>query len=219
MFNTILFDFDGVLIDGSAGLERTLAWIIAECGLRKISREETDTFFRLSPLQRSFAEVFGFNTVESQRLCDIFRNHFKRGECFNARLYDSGGDVLKNLKSQGFRLGIASFKREDYLLKIVHHFGIGKYFDTVCGADSDNKLTKADLIAHCIGCMDVVPNTCVYVGDTANDAKAAAEVGITFIAAVYGFGFRNTAEATVYNPTAVLHDINELPTVVKIKSH
>ena len=213
MFNTILFDFDGVLLDGSAGLERTLVWTIGECGLRNLNDDEIKHFVRLSPLQRSFVDVFGIDWDESQQYCDLFRNHFKQGECLNARLYDGGGDVLNDLKSQGFRLGIASFKREDYLLKIVQHFGIDQYFDAVCGADSDNKLTKADIIINCMKFMNVVPAECVYVGDTENDAKSAAAVDVPFIASVYGFGFQNAADAGACNPVAILHDIRELAEV------
>jgi phosphoglycolate phosphatase len=201
---------DGVLLDGSIGLEATLQWTISKCGLRELCRKEIDIFFRLSPLQRSFADVFGTDTTESQKLCDTFRAHFKSGQHLNSRLYDGVKETLENLKMQNFRLGIASFKREDYLLEIVRHFEIDKYFDAVCGADADGKLTKADIITNCAKFIGAVPEDCVYVGDTKNDAKSATMIGMKFIAVTYGFGFKTVDEAKVCSPLAALHDISEL---------
>ncbi|MBP0988402.1 MAG: HAD hydrolase-like protein, partial [Oscillospiraceae bacterium] len=49
---------------------------------------------------------------------------------------------------------------------------------------------------------------CVYVGDTQGDADAAAQAGVRFIHAAYGFGKVDACDA-------VLDDIRKLPQTVK----
>ena len=201
---------DGVLIDGSVGLENTLRSVIQENGLRKISNEEMDLFFHLSPLQKSFGAVLGLNTMDAQKYTDIFRTIYTDGECFKTRLYDGVVETLDVLRSRGYILGIATFKRGDYARKIADRLKLLDNVDVFHAADAENKLTKADIIALCLNDMGIKPSDAVYVGDTQNDFDSATLLGMDFIAATYGFGFTKNEKLENAKPLAVIDGFAEL---------
>jgi phosphoglycolate phosphatase-like HAD superfamily hydrolase len=58
--------------------------------------------------------------------------------------------VMEGLKQSGFAMGIATYKREDFAIKLMEHFGFDKYWKVICGADGNNKLTKPDIIENCL---------------------------------------------------------------------
>ncbi|GHV21929.1 phosphoglycolate phosphatase [Spirochaetia bacterium] len=210
MLNTIIFDMDGVLIDGSAGLKNSLLWVTRNCNLRGLTEIEMNDFFRVVPLQKSFVTTFDVTSEDAQRYSTVFREYYKQGEHLNARLYDGVYNVLAELISLGMKLGIATYKREDYALDIIRHFELDKYCMAVFSADAENRLSKADIIFNCLKLLSADPKSSAYVGDTVSDAKATVELGMNFIASTYGFGFLNEAETSVYNPFMVIDDIRKL---------
>ena len=70
----------------------------------------------------------------------------------------------------------------------------------VWGAYEENLLKKSDIICICMNKLgrsnyqDVV-----LVGDTKHDAVASQQLGVGFIAAIYGFGFANETDAKRIN--------------------
>jgi len=100
--------------------------------------------------------------------------------------------LLKPLKQKGFLIGVATYKREDYALDILKHFGILEYCDVVHGADNENKLRKSDIVHLCISEMSVDNDKVVLAGDTYYDLEGSEEANIHFIAVTYGFGFRES---------------------------
>jgi len=210
MKQAILFDMDGVLIDGSVGMEDTLRRVIKENGLRELSPSETGLFFKLTPLPKSFSTVFGMNDADVQKYTDIFRGIYTDGECFKTRLYDGIVETLDKLRSRGYMLGIATFKREDYARKIAAKLKLLDRVSAFRAADANNKLTKADIIARCLNDMKIEPSDAVYVGDTQNDFDSANLLGMNFIASTYGFGFTKDEKFDNAQPIAVIDGFAKL---------
>ena len=95
-------------------------------------------------------------------------------------------------------MAVATYKREDYALRLLKHFDFDKYCDPMHGADNNNVLKKEDIILMCIDELGAKKDECVLVGDTDNDAKGAMEAGIPFIAVTYGFGFKSSEDLGDY---------------------
>ena len=210
MKQAILFDMDGVLIDGSVGLRNTLRLVIKENGLRELSPSETDLFFKFTPLPKSFSTVFEMNDADIQKYTDIFRDNYTDEDCFKTRLYDGVAKTLDELRSRGYILGIATFKREDNARKIAENLKLLDRVEAFRAADAENKLTKADIIARCLNDMGIKPSDAVYVGDTQNDFDSATLLGMDFIASTYGFGFTKEEKFENMQPLAVIDEFAEL---------
>lgn len=188
----VLFDLDGTLLNTGEGIACSVFHTISVMQLPPISSEEVSAFIG-PPIQESLKRHFGLSDEDVQKGADIFRTYYKDRALFKADLYPGVIDLLKLLKQKDFLIGVATYKREDYAIRILNHFGILEYCDVVHGADNENKLRKSDIIHLCISGMSVNINNVVLVGDTDHDLKGAEEADVDFIAVTYGFGFRKDA--------------------------
>ena len=117
---------------------------------------------------------------------------------------------IMSTRKKGVVLGVATYKREDYALKLLDYFGFLKFFDVIHGSDLSGKQAKQDIILKCI---DEVgsnnPDRISLVGDTESDAVGAFSSGIHFIGVTYGFGYKKgesieNAEGIIDYPLALL---------------
>ncbi len=95
-------------------------------------------------------------------------------------------ELLARLRSEGYRLAVASLKIQPLLERLIENFGME--FDSVHGVTGEHD-TKAGLIRLCLQDLGVPAGDAVMIGDTENDRKASEEVGTAFIPVAYGFGF------------------------------
>lgn len=189
MIKAVLFDLDGTLLDTSEGILASVKYTIDKMGLVLPSDVNTD-FFIGPPIQMSLQKCFGLDANEAQKGANIFRDYYKTEALYLAKPYEGIFDVLKTLKDNRVKIGVATYKREDYAIDILRHFQISDYCDAMCGADNNNILTKSDIIRNCCKTLDVTPQESLYVGDTEHDAKGASEAGLPFVAVTWGFGFK-----------------------------
>jgi len=198
-YKAVVFDVDGTLLNTREGILDAVFTTVEEFGLRRIKPEE-EKFFIGPPIQKSMMSVFGLTAEEAQNFAGIFRERYSKPEyLFRAEVYDGVIELFEALKAKGIKIAIATYKREDYAIDIVSHFGLMDYADVAHGADNFNKLTKADIIKMSIEEMGLTPEECVMVGDSDNDAIGAMGIGCPFVGVTYGFGFENEADVNEFD--------------------
>lgn len=214
MINAVLFDLDGTLLDTSEGIIDSVSYTIRQLGYQALP-ESTLLKFVGPPIQNSLITHLGITQEEAQNCANIFRNYYKTKALFKANLYPDVLVLLQSLKSDGIKVGVATYKREDYAIELLNHFGIADYCDVMHGADNDNVLTKADIVELCIKEMGVDKSSIVLVGDTEHDAKGANDADVGFLAVTWGFGYSPDNQVTNYpyrafieNPLQILTFIN-----------
>jgi phosphoglycolate phosphatase len=195
----VSFDLDGTLLDTSEGIVQSVKYTVGEMGLQLPSDTNMD-FFIGPPIQMSLQKFFGLDAETAQKGADIFRAYYKSEALYMANPYKGVFEMLDELRKKHLKIGVATYKREDYALDILRHFHIAEYCDVMCGADNRNVLKKSDIIQNSLTAVGVKPEETVYVGDTEHDAKGAQEVGVAFIAVTWGFGFTND---TVCSPNSI----------------
>ena len=190
-YDLAVFDLDGTLLDTRAGVLSALKYTIKELGYEMPDEATLKTFIG-PPVQDSFARVYGLEGAVLQDIATVFRNFYSTKTLLEAELYDGILDVFAELKKRGITPAVATYKREDYAVKLLCHFGFDRYTDIMFGGDHENKLKKRDIIEKCIsvsGVSDV--GRVVMIGDTDFDAIGAEAVGADFIGVSYGFGFKS----------------------------
>ena len=194
-YDAVVFDLDGTLLDTSEGIGKSVSYVISTLNLPEVSDEVMRTFIG-PPMQRSFARVFGFSQDEANDAANMFRDRYKDKDILLAVPYEGIFDTIRSLSKAGVRSAVATYKRQDYAEKILSHFGFDKVCDVICGSDFEGKLSKKDIIENAIKQLGVSDKSrVVMVGDSDNDAIGAAECGVDFIAAIYGFGFASKEDA------------------------
>lgn len=209
MIKFVSFDLDGTLLDTSEGIIQSVKYTVGELGL--ILPKDTDMgFFIGPPIQMSLQKFFGLDAETAQNGADIFRTYYKSEALYMAKPYEGVFELLEELRKRNLKIGVATYKRDDYALDILRHFRIADYCDVMCGADNNNLLTKSDIIRNSYLGVGVLPEETIYVGDTEHDAKGAQESGVSFLAVTWGFGYKNTLSTSDYSLKGIVTEPLEI---------
>ncbi len=185
----IFFDFDGTLVDTSAGIFDSLTYAFKHMGEPLLSEADMRKYIG-PPLEWSFMT---YNNMDEQTAAETtkqFRVNYKTKGVEMHSLYGGIKEMLENLKKKGKFLAVATSKPEHFAVKILKDYNLYEYFEVVSGATLDgSRSTKKQVLLHAIkqSNPDSLEN-CVLVGDTKNDVVGAKEVGIDCVGILYGFG-------------------------------
>ena len=203
-YDAVIFDLDGTLTDSQPGIFACTKYALEKMG-RPIPPEGVLERFLGPPLAESFMIYCGMTEEDAAYATDLYRERYIPIGWKENRVYPRIRALLKELKSQGAYLAVATGKPEHTSIDILRYFGLLPYFDAVAGpTPADLHADKAQLIRR------VLPEgkKAVMIGDTVGDIKGAQECGIASIAALYGYGKEN--EVLAQSPTHDARDTKEL---------
>lgn len=203
MYRTILFDLDGTLTDSSPGILDCVKYALAEMEW-KIPDETVLDKFLGPPLKYSFSEFCGMTAEDAEKAAEIYRSRYKDQCVIGNSLYDGIFEMLERLHNAGKILAVATTKPEIMAEKIVAHYGIKRFFTTVCGADPNGANgDKSGIIQTALKiCGETDLKQALMIGDRFYDIEGAKSVGIDSIGALYGYGSREELEAAGADHTA-----------------
>lgn len=202
-YDLAIFDLDGTLLDTTEGVLSSVHYTIERMGFAPLGDDVLSTFIG-PPIQDSFANAYGLEGPILQEIATIFRNRYSQTDyLLQAIPYEGIFELMEALCRRGIRPAVATYKREDYALTLLKHYGFDRYTDVMFGGDHENKLKKKDIIEKCIRTAGVSDKRrAVMIGDTKGDAVGAQGIGVDFLGVTYGFGFRTPQDVMSY-PTAV----------------
>lgn len=193
-YDLAIFDVDGTLLDTSEGVISAIKHTILEMKLEMLSDDLLADFIG-PPIQDSFAKAYGLEGSILQDIAFAFRNYYKEIDLFKATPYEGIYALLHELLKRKILIGIATYKREDYAISLLKHFGFDKFTDNMHGSDHENKQKKKDIIELCIAQSGITDKSrVVMIGDTRHDAVGAELSEIDFIGVTFGFGFKSEKE-------------------------
>lgn len=202
MFDGILFDLDGTLWDSTAGVAQSWTLGLQRLGIQRPPITPEELFPCMGMLLSDIGNILlpGLSPEEQDKAirycCDAENAYLAE---HGADLYPGAEEALAAL-SQKYSLFIVSNCQTGYIEAFFAGAGLGRYFSGYESAGNTG-LTKAENIALVVKRHGLKKP--VYVGDTALDHKSAAEAGVPFIFASYGFG---TVEGT-----PAIRSLKELP--------
>ena len=189
-YKYVFFDMDGTIGDTREGIFNCTRY-----GFEKLGKEIDDSYESLirvigPPLVWAYQEYFGVSREDAEKVTAYYRERYSKKGIYEMNLYNGIENVLKKLVDSGIILAVVSAKPEDYIDRIMKHFGIDKYFSYNSSASKkDTDTSKVRLIKRSIehfGIDDL--SQVVMVGDRKYDLEGASDVGIDGIGVTYGFG-------------------------------
>lgn len=193
-YDLVIFDVDGTILDTSEGVISAVKHTIEELKFTMLPDEALAGFIG-PPIQDSFAKVYGISGSMLQDIASVFRDYYKETDLFKAVPYEGIHRVFQELEKREMLSAIATYKREDYAVTLLNHFGFDRYTGNMHGADHENKRKKKDIIEMCISESGITDKSkVVMIGDTEHDAIGAELTGIDFIGVVFGFGFKSVED-------------------------
>lgn len=187
-YNYFIFDMDGTLADTSPGVFAGVRLTLREMGEPPVPENELHRFIG-PPLHQSFHDICGMDEKKAMEATLRFRSFYKVKGVFQSNLYSGMETLLRTLKADGHKLMVATLKREEQAKSLVNHLGIADCFTAVVGSDDAEQRTKKDTIEIAMSLSGI--SSCegvLMIGDSEFDAIGAAQAGVDFCAATYGFG-------------------------------
>jgi phosphoglycolate phosphatase len=150
-----------------------------------------------SPLRDVFRSLLS-TTAEDKRIEEAvvaYRVRFADVGLFENAVYEGIPQVLERLSGDA-RLFVATSKPGLDAKRILEHFGLAHYFQSIYGSEFDGRLSvKSELIAHVVGTAGLNPQETVMVGDRYHDVAGAIQNGIEPAGVLWGHGSREELSA------------------------
>ena len=209
-FDFAIFDLDGTLLDTRDGVISAAKYAMKQYGFEVPDQKTLESLIG-PPMQVSFQNLYALADNEAMEMANVFRDAYQTDELlFRASPYNG-----MSLIDAGIKIGIATYKREDYAKRLLIKKGFDAYTNYMYGSDFAGQLKKSDIIKICLdemGCRDYTK--AVYIGDGISDGKGANSVGMAFLPVTYGFGFVSANDTREYKPIGVAGSCLEIKEVL-----
>ncbi len=185
-FDAIIFDHDGTLIDTETPDFEACQILCREHGL-ELSVEQ----WAASVVGR----MEGYNQLFDDLLARHGKNHLTRDDLFrrirqlwpitleNTQLMPGVETLLPQLRTEGYRLAVATASDRPWATRWLTKFNLLSYFETLStGDDVANNKPAPDVYLHAAGQLAVSPRRCLVFEDSLVGVQAAKAAGMTVVA-------------------------------------
>ncbi|BCK86738.1 putative protein [Sideroxyarcus emersonii] len=201
MRKTLVFDFDGTLVDSAPGILRAFSETLREAGIKPSAPLDTNLIG--PPLLETLTRLSGSNdTALLQSLTERFKRHYDHTGVSTTSAYPGIETMLAHFAAAGVTMHISTNKRYSVTHAILENLGWKDRFVSVYALDMvEPRLPgKAQLLAKQISELGLAADTTVYVGDKREDGEAASANSLMFYYAAWGYGdLRQEQLATGWN--------------------
>ena len=189
MYENIIFDLDGTLLDTLDDLTDATNAALAKCGLKRRTREEVRAFIGngiVNLMERAVGEEG--KAYHADALAE-FKRYYAAHCADKTAPYEGILPLLQALKAQGVKTAVVSNK-VDFAVKSL----AAEYFDglllTAVGENEEMGIRKKPAPDSLLTVMEQLSATAentVYVGDSEVDVQTAKNAGVDCICVTWGF--------------------------------
>jgi len=176
MVNTVIFDFDGTLIDTNdvilASWQHTYRYFLGH----DVSVEHiTKTFGE--PLMKTLAREFP--DVPPQESAEVYRTYQRKIAADMVKLFPDVVEMLQAVKDKGYKMGIVTSRTKESTMNYLEMFNIGGFFDGLVSCD-DTNIHKPNPEPLLMGLekLGASAEESIMVGDSIFDIKCANNAGV-----------------------------------------
>ena len=179
----VLFDLDGTLTQSEEGIWNCARHTLKTMGFPEPDPETLRKFIG-PPLIWSFRNLAGMTEEQAEHAQVIYRGRYNTVGLFENRVYPGIRYAMRRLKKAGCHLGVVTGKPEKPTVRILEHFGLAPFFESVICA-TDNKADKEQMIRKS---LPEQFGEAWMVGDRKFDMEGGLKAGIHTLGVTYGYG-------------------------------
>jgi pyrophosphatase PpaX len=183
VIEAVLFDLDGTLID-------TIALILASmrhATTTVLGREYSDDELLCgvgTPLVYQMREL---SATHADELMSAYREHNWEHHDALIEEYPGVDAMLEGVAARHIPMGIVTSKSRPVAERGLELLGLGDHFEVVvCAEDTERHKPEPDPLIHAATAIGADRATCIYVGDSPFDMRAAKAAGVVPVAAMWG---------------------------------
>lgn len=195
-FENILFDFDGTVCDTSEGIYASMQKVV---DFYKLPYGISDFKKMIGPsLKESFTTIFHLPESEVTNAIKVYRDYYGVEGMYMCTPYDGVEDLIKELRSMGKKIFVATSKPELYTKQIIERKGMTPLFDFIGGADlaEQKRIEKIQVINYVLkeNKLEDKKDSCLMIGDRCYDINGAHTAGMKGCGILWGFGNKEEFE-------------------------
>lgn len=206
MIEVVIFDFDGTLADTFDIIFALANRLSVEFGYKQAKKEEIPEIEKLTPLE--MINQSGISIFKLPFLLKRIRKEFKK-KIDDVSLFTEIKEVLFELKSQGYKLGIITSNSKENVEFILEKYDLFVFEFIVSGT---SLFGKHRVLRKYLKAENISPEKVVYVGDETRDVNAAKKAKIKIISVTWGFNSREALSE--YEPDVLVDRPQELVKVI-----
>ena len=189
MYETIIFDLDGTLLDTLDDLTDATNAALVKCGLKSRTRDEVRSFVGngiVKLMERAVGEEG--KAYHAEALAG-FKSYYAAHCADKTAPYEGGLSLLKTLQAQGIKTAVVSNKVDFAVKSLAKTYFDGLLLSAV-GEDEAAGIRKKpapDSLLAVMKELSATAETTVYVGDSEVDIQTAKNAGVDCICVTWGF--------------------------------
>jgi phosphoglycolate phosphatase len=207
---TLIFDFDGVLVDTGPDIALAANETLKVLGLAPLPADQIVSFIGggAEVLMRRCLGERSADALLAQAV-PIFVQQYKDNCCVKTQLYPGVAAVLEHYSRMGKTMAIATQKIEAITHAILQTLQVGEYFALVVGPDSvTHRKPHPEAVLKILDATVTAPSKAIIIGDTASDIQAGKAAGIFTCGVCYGYG--SVEELKTAQPDLYLEALSQL---------
>lgn len=204
----LFFDLDGTLTDSYEGISKSIVYALDSLGY---SRPDSALLRACvgPPLTEGFARYFGLTGEKNAAAVNKFRERYHDVGWRENALIDGAEEALRDLKTRGKTLAVATGKPQVFAERILVHFGIRDLFSSVVGSGLDGSLSdKSEELRYAMREVGAPATETAMIGDRKSDVVAAKQCGV--FAAGVAFGYAEAGELESAGADIIFRNFREL---------
>lgn len=190
MVKGIIFDLDGTLCDTLDDIRAGVNAVLERLGYKTRTKYEIYKFINHGArelIRRSLPkDVQSVDFIVDSALED-YNNEYAKCCCNTTYAFEGVEEMLIELKSLGFKIGILSNKQDKFVSEIIDKLFDEDMFTFVMGQSKFPPKPDPASALYVAKAMGVRPERCVYIGDSDVDVDTAANAGMKFIGVKWGY--------------------------------
>lgn len=212
MIDTILFDFDGTLMDTNHIIIESWQHTFRTIEGREESLDRLIPTFG-EPLEQTMKTFFPDMPVEES--IEVYRSFQRDHFTGYIELFPGTKEMLRKVKDAGFKTAVVTSRLIGTTMEALEKFGIVEYFDVVI-TPHDTTKHKPDpepaLVA--LEKLGSKPENAAFIGDTYFDIGCANNAGVKAILVGWSFALQGAQAHEEYAADAVIDKWSELLSLI-----
>ena len=206
-YQLVVFDWDGTLMDSTAGIAESIREAARDLGLPVPAREVASHVIGLGLRDSLRSAVPLLPEGRYAEFVEAYRRHFAV-EQQRMELFPGVRELLEDLRASGRILAVATGKSRRGLDQALSATELAPYFAASRCADETTPKPDPAMLLELLQELEAPPGGALMVGDTSHDLEMARGAGVDAVAVSYGAHTRDALRALA--PRACVASVAEL---------